>query len=938
MFKSLKTPINFGFLLTLLMVFLLSSYLFSTKYSEYKLYQQAEEALPFSTQIEHLIGSLAEERGLHDLKQSKHIANSDIQYLAQQLSAARAHTDTIIHSSQILKKLQTQYPKFKHLADSLRQLPNFRQSKESFQAYTFIILQLIDFHTQVLNQAIFPLSNIHLIVDLDNLNVLLQLREYTGQERGLMMQVLLSRSLDTDHYFKLSGIIQLQQLAINDLQTSPIHTEDDPIIQDRETLSLNLLKQELASNKYTEFTSIRQQIKNQFHLQQQLVKLLTTVGYTGFIHHYKNYVLRYQPIYYQQAKLKYSSLKKLLNHLLMALPLTEQQKKDIQILKQTFEQYNKNLDKIKQMFAKGLNTSTVDALIKVDDSVAKAAIEDLQHFYTSIPPKVWWSQATQRIHSIDKTLNFFKLNIKTEIQDYKRALLLQAYLLLGGLLTLIFFIALITRYVFKRIQQLIHLSNSLNKMSKDRNFLSLPINGKDEIASLSTSFNNLIREREQYEHELWERSNLDPLTQLPNRSYLQELLALFIRDCKRQKNKLGVLFIDLDGFKNINDTKGHHIGDQLLQAVANLLKSSIRSSDIAARLGGDEFIILLPNLKKTENLESIAQKIIQTLSEPIEITTGLTVKVSASIGITLYPKDADNASDLLMNADLAMYEAKAQGKNRFAFYQQNLSHNLTFEQQISDALTKAVGSGHPEKHGFFLTYQPIVDASSQKLEHFEALIRWIHPVLGSLSPEKFIDIAEKTHTIIPLGEWIIREAALQLTQWQKAFKQTLHISINLSPVQSENGFASVHQVLERLQNQNFPVEALHFEITESLLMQNSLMIRNGLEVIRSYGCKIYLDDFGTGYSSLSYLKLFALDVLKIDRSFIMELMEDTQDQELVNTILSIAKVLNMQVVAEGVEAQEQFDYLKAHDCDFIQGYLISKPLTGDEAIAFIQKI
>lgn len=707
-------------------------------------------------------------------------------------------------------------------------------------------------------------------------------------------------------------------------------------MQDQETLFINQLEQKLASNKYTEFTHIRQQIKNQFHLQQQLVKLLTTVGYTGFIHHYKNYVLRHQPIYYQQAKQEYASLNKLLNHLLKVLPLTEQQKKDIQALKQTFDQYNKNLDKIKKMITEGFSTSAVDAHIKVDDSIAKAAIKDLQHFYTSIPAKVWWRQATQRIHSIDKTLQLFMLNIKTEIQEYKQELQLQAYILLSGLLSLTLLIALIARYVFKRIRQLFHLSNSLNKMSKDRNFLSLPINGKDEIASLGTSFNNLIREREQYEHELWERSNLDPLTQLPNRTYLQELLALFIRDCKRQTNKLGVLFIDLDGFKNINDTKGHHTGDKLLQTIAERLKSSIRSSDIAARLGGDEFIILLPNLKNTADLKTIAQKVIHTLSEPVELAPNLTIKISASVGITLCPEDADNASDLLMNADLAMYEAKAQGKNRYAFYQQNLSHNLTFEQQVSDALSKAVESGHPEEHGFFLTYQPIVDAN-QKLEHFEALIRWVHPVLGFLPPDKFIAIAEKTHTIIPLGEWIIREAAQQLTQWKKTFNQPLHISINLSSVQSENGFASVHNVLEDLKKQNFALNSLHFEITESLLMQSNQMIRRGLEELRSYGCKIYLDDFGTGYSSLSYLKLFPLDVLKIDRSFIMELMEDTQDQELVNTILSIAKVLHMQVVAEGVETQEQFDYLKAHDCDFIQGYLISKPLKGSEATAFLQQ-
>lgn len=935
MLKSLKTPIKLGLALVFLMVFLLSSYLFTTKYSEYQYYQKAEDVLPFSGQIERLIGSLAEERGLHDLKQSSRIMDSDIQYVTEKIQSARTRTDFIIQSSNMLKKLQTQYPNFKYLANKLQQLPQLRKSKNGSNAYTKLNQELIEFNKQVLNQAILPLSNTDLVIDLDNLEALIKLREYAGQDRGVMMHVLFSRSLKTEQYFKLSGIIQMQHVAMHELNTSPIYTEMELVMRNKEALSLNQLTDELASNKYVEFTRIRQQVKNQFYLQQQLLKLLTSGGYTGYIHHYKNYLLRHQLKDYHQAKQEYATLNKLLEHLISELKLTKQQQIDIQAIKQTFNQYNQNLDKIKALFAEGLSTDAVDGYVKVDDSMAKAAIENLQHFYTSIAPQVWWYQASQRIHFIDKNIQFFMFNIKSEIQKNKQELQQQVSLLIIGLLLLTLFVGLITRYIFKRIQLLINLSNALNKMSKNHDFDRLPMSGIDEIASLSSSFNNLIKEREEYEHELWERSNFDPLTQLPNRNYLQELLAHFIRDCKRQKNKLGVLFIDLDGFKNINDTKGHHIGDKLLQIVADRLTSSIRGSDVAGRLGGDEFVILLPDLNNTADIESIAHKVSHTVSEPMELASNFTVKISASIGITLYPEDADNASELLMNADLAMYEAKSQGKNRYAFYQDSLSQNLTFEQQVSDALTKAVESGHPEDYGFFLTYQPIVD-SSQNLEHFEALIRWNHPVLGFLPPDKFIDISEKNQTIIGLGEWIIREAAQQLAQWQKQFNQSLYVSINLSSVQSENGFASVHQILEDLKKQGFALDSLHFEITESLLMQNSPMIRSGLENLRHYGCKIYLDDFGTGYSSLSYLKLFPLDVLKIDKSFIMDLMEDSQDKELVNTILSIAKVLHMQVVAEGVETQEQFDYLKEQDCDLIQGYLISKPLKGNEATEFLQ--
>ena len=939
MFQSLKTPIKLGLLLVLLMVFLLSSYLFTTKYSEYQYYQQAEKMLPFSGQIEDLISSLAEERGLHDLQQpsqSKKILNRDNQYLMQQLHSARAKADMIIQSSQIIKKIHAQYPNFKSLANSLQNLSTIRHSKASFQAYTDLIRALMEFQENLLNQVVFPLSNSHLMINLDNLVTLTKLKEYTEQERGIMMHVVFSQTLKTENYFKLSGNINMQQVYINALHSSEIKTNMALVNRSQEVHSVNQLIADLASNHYIEFNRIRQQVKNQFYLQQQLLKLLTSGGYTGFIHHFKNYILRRQPSAYWQAKQEYERINQLLKHLSTELKLTPQQKKDIQDLQQTFEQYNQNLDKMKELFNEGYDTNSVDSYVKVDDTNAKVAIEELQAFYTSIPPKVWWNQATQRINSIDENLKFFMAHLKTEITERQQKLEHQVAILLLGLLFLTFLVVLIARYIFIRIQQLINLSDALNQMSKNHDFDRLPIIGKDEIASLSHSFNKLIKERSAYEHDLWERSNLDSLTQLPNRQYLQELLGFCIKDCKRQKNKLGVLFIDLDGFKNINDTKGHHIGDKLLKTVAERLTSAVRESDVAARLGGDEFVVLLPDLKSVADIENIAHKIIAVLYEPINLDANFTVKISASLGITLYPDDADNASTLLMNADLAMYEAKIQGKNRYAFYQSSLSHNLTFEQQVSDALNNAADSEKFEEHGFFLTYQPIVD-SHQKLAHFEALIRWEDPVLGFLPPVQFIGVAEKNHTIIRIGQWVIREVAQQLAQWQQTFNQQIYVSINLSSVQSQNGFASVQTVLEELKAQDFAVDSLHFEITESLLMQNSHMIRTGLEKLKGFGCKIYLDDFGTGFSSLSYLKLFPMDVLKIDRSFIMDLMIDQQDQELVNTILSIAQVLKMQVVAEGVETQEQFDYLKEHDCDFIQGYLVSKPLKGREATAFLQQ-
>ncbi|HIE01245.1 MAG TPA: sensor domain-containing diguanylate cyclase, partial [Thiotrichaceae bacterium] len=514
-----------------------------------------------------------------------------------------------------------------------------------------------------------------------------------------------------------------------------------------------------------------------------------------------------------------------------------QQKVYIQVIEKTFSRYKQNLEKARQLISEDKSIQTIDAQVKVDDLSAQAAIKGLQKFDINISPKTWWQQASQRIHVITQSLQHFDQELAMDIQEYKDQIFKQSLYLILGLLLLGFIMFYIVYYIFQRVRQVVKLSHSLNEMSQKRLFHALTTEGIDEIAQLTLSFNKLIQERAHYEQELWDKSNLDPLTQLPNRSYLLELMDFLIQESQQKNHTLGILFIDLDGFKNINDTKGHHIGDTLLKIVAERLKANIRNTDTAGRLGGDEFIIILPDIKNEENLKMIAKKIIHSLSQPIELTKDFTTSISASIGITRYPQDATNASELLMGADLAMYQAKAKGKNRFELFKKSLASALTFEQQISDVLMQAAQDKDFKSHGFFLTYQPIVN-TQKDIKHFEALIRWIHPKLGFLAPDQFIQIAENNHTIIPLGEWIIQQAAEQIQQWQLQLDQTLHISINLSSVQSQDGFASVQQILKRLQKQNFPITALHFEITESLLMQNTQAILDGLKIIQSYGCKL----------------------------------------------------------------------------------------------------
>ena len=915
MFKSLKTPILIGFLFTITIALFLSLHWIQTYYHSYQAYTQAEKILPAVEKLERLTNTLAEERGLFGAQK----LSTQPTHLKAQLQLAFQQTDHILSNPQLISILKkTPSP----LNNHLNQFHTLRKKAHNFNDYSQLIAQLIEIHNRLLNQAIRPLFNTNLMTDINNLETLIKVREYSGQERGLIMHALFKNKLTTKTYLKTNGLIQLQNVQLNTL----FNTFQLPEIMHEEISALQTLKQQLNPKNFPAFQNTRTHLQNQFILQQHLLELLKTIGYTGFIHHYKNYLLRGQMAYYQSAKQDLKLVHAALNQLSNTPHLSPKQKHNIQTLQTTLKAYENNLEMIKLTFAQGMNTQQIDKKVHIDDHPVQQAINQLQHFTPPIPPKTWWTQASARIQYLSTAIQFYNQDIQKEVIDNQRFLHHQLLIISTALFLSLLTIILIVRYLFKRIVKLNHLSSTLQSMAKTQQFSTVEIDGKDEISSLGDSFNQLIKEREIYENELWQRSNLDTLTQLPNRHHLFELLDLFIQSSKRQNRQLAVLFIDLDGFKTLNDTKGHDAGDQLLKVIAQRLKAHIRQSDIAARLGGDEFVVLLPNTTSIKDVEAVAQKLIQTIAEPVSLEENIQATVSASIGISLFPDYGDTPETLLIHADIAMYEAKSKGKNQYILFQPEFEQHISFEQQIKDALSLAVKTDTFEESGLYLTYQPIVDTQNGEIAHFEALIRWEHPTLGFLPPDKFISTAERSRHIIPLGNWIIEQVANQITAWQEAYHRAFHVSINLSPVQAEKGFESVLNTLEQLKTHNFPVHQLDFEITESLLMQNTSQIKEGLLALQAYGSKIYLDDFGTGYSSLSYLKLYPLDVLKIDRSFIIDVLEDPQDQELVKTILSIAKVLNLAVVAEGVETEAQWHYLKEHGCDYIQGYYISKPL------------
>lgn len=418
-------------------------------------------------------------------------------------------------------------------------------------------------------------------------------------------------------------------------------------------------------------------------------------------------------------------------------------------------------------------------------------------------------------------------------------------------------------------------------------------------------------------------AHYDSLTGLPNRDLFNDRLAQAIERAKQHNNELALLFVDLDRFKQINDSLGHSLGDKVLQIVANRLHGCIRKEDSLARLGGDEFILLMDDLNKGENASLIAQKIIDCLAEPIYIDE-YTFYVTASVGISLYPHDDMDINKLLMYADTAMYKAKKEGKNNFQFYSSELT-NLAIDNVVMQAsLHSALENGE-----FAVYYQPQINAETLQHTGMEALVRWKHPAMGLITPSKFLSVAEETGFIVELDQWVMKRAIKQVVQWYKKGFDPGILALNLSIKQlhKKDFIASFKEMLIET---GCNTEYLEFEVSENQIMNHPEDAISVLNELRDMGIGLSIDDFGTGYSSLSYLKRLPINKLKIDKTFIDGLPEDEEDVGIAKAIIALAKSLKLGVIAEGVETKEQRDFLVGHGCENIQGYFYSKPLLAHE--------
>ena len=418
----------------------------------------------------------------------------------------------------------------------------------------------------------------------------------------------------------------------------------------------------------------------------------------------------------------------------------------------------------------------------------------------------------------------------------------------------------------------------------------------------------------------------DMLTGLPNRAYLTERLNTILALARRHGTLVAIMFIDLDNFKAVNDSLGHHVGDALLKEVAARIKAVLREADMVSRLGGDEFLVILADFTAPEDAANVADKLLQTISAPITLE-GRQLCANASIGISVFPRDGDNADDLIRRADAAMYSVKDHGRGHSRFYTPGLVDEGAETLARESRLRQAVQRGE-----FVLFYQPQLSVGDLRLVGIEALVRWRHPERGLTDPSEFIEFAETRGLIDEIGLYVLREACRQNQAWQTAGFAALPISVNVSAVQFRRGdlVAGVKRVLDET---GLEGRYLELELTESLLMDKEV-VGPALAGLRALGVKITIDDFGTGYSSLSYLKRYPIDKLKIDRSFIDDLGTDADERAIAIAIINLAKTLKLTALAEGVERQEQLDFLRAHGCDQFQGYLAGNPVPAEEFSAF----
>ena len=511
--------------------------------------------------------------------------------------------------------------------------------------------------------------------------------------------------------------------------------------------------------------------------------------------------------------------------------------------------------------------------------------------------------------------------------EFRRQLIIQILVLA----VIIVFLSTAIHAVFRRnvlfpIKKLIAASENVSRGLYTR----VDLKSADELGLLAGAFNTMTEAIQREQAELHRQANFDALTGLPNRMMAFERIKLEINRAKRSNQRFAVFFIDLDNFKNVNDSLGHAFGDELLVAIGTRIQSAIRETDIVARLGGDEFVVLAPDIATEVKAEELAGRLMKAVSEPQELA-GRQVVANGSVGIALYPDNGKSVEELMANADNAMYQAKSTRDGTAIFFTEDMNTRLRERMQMEQDLNLAIDLRQLEIH-----FQPLFETASQRPRGAEVLLRWRHPERGAISPAIFIPLAEATGQIVAIGDWVLEQACRNWSAWHNAGINPGFLAINISRIQFRKRLSK--RLAELMLNYSIPPHAFELEITEGVLLDDHSQVAEELRSLRAAGMTLSLDDFGTGYSSLSYLKRFQFDVLKIDRSFVNGLPDDRDDVLLVKAILAMAKGFSLKVVAEGVENQDQLRFLANQGCDLIQGFLLAKPMNEEAYSSFLKTL
>lgn len=506
-----------------------------------------------------------------------------------------------------------------------------------------------------------------------------------------------------------------------------------------------------------------------------------------------------------------------------------------------------------------------------------------------------------------------------------------------------FFIILVTFFMtskfFKEyfIDKIDKINKGLKMIEQGNYDYHLEIDSSDELGQIFDNINKMkekIKNRQKdlltHQKQIHYLAYYDQLTGLPNKALFEEQLSKSLKKAKKAEQKIALLFLDLDHFKTVNDTIGHIFGDLLLKNVAKLLKKYVDEYDMIARLGGDEFVIIMKDVENKEKINNMVKKIVKAFQNPWMIDDR-EFYITVSIGVTIFPDDGEDTYSLLKNADAAMHHIKENGKNNYHFYTSTMNQRMLETLELGNDLRHAI-----ERDEFLLYYQPKIDISNRKVTGVEALIRWKHPHKGLVPPNHFIPLAEEMGLIIQVGDWVIKTACKQIALWSLQGYKDIRVAVNLSVMQLQQP-DFVDRVKEILEETGIEPKYLELEITENIIMSEFKFTNKRLYDLRKLGIHIALDDFGKGYSSLNYLKQLEIDVLKIDKTFIDDILKNQNEQAIVKAVVDMAHSMKLDVVAEGVETWDQFEYLKKLYCDKVQGYLFSKPLSAMEFEEYIQK-